>query len=190
MLSEGDNPIEIGCDVARFGDDFTSMHVRRGPVSLHHETHNGWSTTQTAGRLKELAREWGRYTGQVPQAIDVKIDDDGVGGGVTDQRGDFSFIPVKAGSTAMEPEKYPNRRSELWFGVAERANEGRLSFVKLDAETRRELRRQALMPTWKQDAQGRRVVESKDDTKKRLKRSPDDMDSVNLAYAPGIPLLF
>jgi len=190
VLPEGDNPVEIGCDVARFGDDFTSMHIRRGPVSLHHETHNGWSTTQTAGRLKELAREWGRYAGQVPQAVEVKVDDDGVGGGVTDQRADFSFIPVKAGSGAIEPEKYPNRRSELWFNVAERANDGRLSLVKLDADTRRELRRQALMPTWKQDSQGRRVVESKDDTKKRLKRSPDDMDAANLAYAPGIPLLF
>ena len=41
------------------------------------------------------------------------------------------------------------------------------------------------MPTWKLDSQGRRVMESKDDTKKRLKRSPDDMDAANLAYAPS-----
>jgi len=34
------------------------------------------------------------------------------------------------------------------------------------------------------DSQGRRVVEPKDDTKKRIKRSPDDMDALNLAYAP------
>ena len=25
---------------------------------LHHETHNGWSTEQTAGRLKQLAAEY------------------------------------------------------------------------------------------------------------------------------------
>src|SRR5262249_47419082 len=30
--------VEIGCDVARFGDDYTAFHVRRGPVSLHHES--------------------------------------------------------------------------------------------------------------------------------------------------------
>jgi hypothetical protein len=29
------------------------------------------------------------------------------------------------------------------------------------------------------------VVEPKDETKKRLKRSPDDMDGLNLAYAPA-----
>ena len=33
LLPEPTNvPCEIGCDVARFGDDFTEIHVRRGPV--------------------------------------------------------------------------------------------------------------------------------------------------------------
>jgi hypothetical protein len=36
---------------------------------------------------------------------------------------------------------------------------------------------------WRMDAQGRRVVEAKADTKRRLKRSPDDADAMNLAYA-------
>ena len=48
---------EIGCDVARFGDDYTEIHVRVGCNSMHHEAHNGWDTAQTAGRLKQLARE-------------------------------------------------------------------------------------------------------------------------------------
>ena len=184
-LDEGDNPIEIGCDVARFGDDFTEIHVRRGPVSLHHEAHNGWDTKQTAGRLKQLAREWAQYAGMTPQDISIKIDDDGVGGGVVDQMDDYTYVPVSAASAAIEAEGYPNRRSELWFSVAERAAEGNLSLVKLDADTRKELRRQAMAPTWKLDSKGRRVVEPKPDTKKRLKRSPDGMDALNLAYAPG-----
>jgi hypothetical protein len=56
----------------------------------------------------------------------------------------------------------------------------------LSREAILELKRQALAPTWKVDGQGRRVVESKDETKKRIKRSPDDMDALNLAYAPVI----
>jgi hypothetical protein len=60
-----------------------------------------------------------------------------------------------------------------------------LSLARLDADTRRELRRQALAPTWEPDNRGRRVVEVKDKTKKRIKRSPDDMDALNLAYAPA-----
>ncbi len=181
-----DEPCEIGCDVARFGDDFTEMHVRRGPVSLHHEGANGWSTSETAGRLKQLADQWGQHCGTEGRQIAIKVDDDGVGGGVVDQKGDYKFMPISAASTALEEERYPNRRSELWFAVAERADEGRLSLIKLPPEVRRELRRQAMAPTWKLDSQGRRVVEAKEETKKRIKRSPDGMDAVNLAYAPPV----
>jgi hypothetical protein len=159
--------------------------VRRGPVSLHHETANGWGTDATAGRLKLLARQWGQHCGVDGRNLVVKVDDDGVGGGVVDQAEDFNFVGLSAASSPLEPEEYPNRRSEVWFSVAARAAEGRLSFVRLAADTKRELRRQALGVTWKVDNQGRRVVEPKDQTKKRLKRSPDDMDAVNLAYAPA-----
>ncbi len=186
QLPDTDDPIEIGCDVARFGDDFTSIHVRRGPNSLHHESANGWGTNETAGRLKLLCNEWAqRVKGVDPRQILCKIDDDGVGGGVVDQADGYNFSGLSAANRAIDVEGYPNRRSELWFATADRAAEGNLSLARLSAEVRRELRRQAMAPTWKLDSQGRRVVESKDDTKKRIKRSPDDMDALNLAYAPA-----
>lgn len=56
--------------------------------------------------------------------------------------------------------------------------------------TLKRLKSQALAPKWKIDSAGRRVVEQKADTKKRLGRSPDDMDAFNLAYyefASGAP---
>src|SRR5262249_17071451 len=52
-----DSVPQIGCDPARFGDDSTAIHVRISTVSLSHESHNGWSTMQTASRLKQLCRE-------------------------------------------------------------------------------------------------------------------------------------
>jgi hypothetical protein len=109
---------------------------------------------------------------------------------VVDQAGGYNFYGLSAGSKAVQDEDYPNRRSELWFAVAERADAGRLSVARLDKESKMELRRQAMSPTWKQDSQGRRVVEPKADTKKRLKRSPDDMDALNLAYAPARRISF
>ncbi|MFK5283148.1 hypothetical protein ACI3PL_26615, partial [Lacticaseibacillus paracasei] len=54
--------------------------------------------------------------------------------------------------------------------------------AKLDTATRQELKRQAMTPAYKLDSAGRRVVESKSDTKKKLGRSPDGMDALNLAY--------
>lgn len=172
----------IGCDVARYGDDYTSMVVRRGNTVLHHETHNGWNTAQTAGRLKQLCQQFAA-PGQDPARVPVFVDDDGVGGGVVDQRGEYSFHGTGAGARAIQAEDYPNRRSELWFAVVERAARGDLDLSRLPPETLQLLRRQAMAPRWHVDAEGRRVVEPKHETKKRLGRSPDDMDALNLAFA-------
>jgi hypothetical protein len=190
-------PLEIGCDVARFGDDWTVIHARRGKCSIHHERHNGWATNETAGRLKQLAKELA-LKGEDPKIVPIKIDDDGVGGGVVDNGDDFNFQSVSAAEVALETEMYPNRRSELWFATANRAREGRIDLSRIPEEMRKLIRRQLLTPKWKLDSDGRRVVERKEDTKKRLKKnnpelaggSPDDADALNLAYAPATTKAF
>jgi hypothetical protein len=179
---------EYGCDVARYGDDLTVIHGRTGPVSHHHESHSGWSVPQTATRLRALAKADAVRLGVAPKRIRVKIDVGGVGGGVVDLGGEeYSFIPINSSEVALDEDSFPNKRSELWFAVAELGGAGRLSFARLPSKIREELRRQALAPTYQIDRHGRRVVEPKDETKKRLKRSPDDMDGVNLAYAATPP---
>lgn len=175
---------EIGCDRARFGDDSTSIHVRRGPVSLAHETYNGWDTTRTLSRLKQVATKIGQQCGLEGKKVLVKVDD--FQGGVVDpaKAEGWNFVQINSASHAMDQEGYPNRRSELWFSVAERADDMRIDFSALSNETRNELRKQFMAPKWAPDSRGRRVVEPKEKTKKRIKRSPDDADAVNLAYAP------
>jgi hypothetical protein len=181
-VSQPSQPLEIGCDVARFGDDYTSIVCRRGAQVLRHETHNGWSTGRTAGRLKNLARELAG-TGEPPEKILIKIDDDGVGGGVVDQAGEYNFVGVAGSERAVDPEGYPNRRSELWFTVAARAARGDLDLSALPEKSLALLRRQAMAPKYNLDSDGRRVVEPKSETKRRIGRSPDDMDALNIAFA-------
>ena len=181
---EAEGPTSIGCDVARYGDDYTSMVVRRGRTALHHETHNGWNTAQIAGRLKQLCTEHAG-AGEAPMSVVVNVDDDGVGGGVVDQAGDFDFRGCGAGERAVRPDDYPNRRSEMWFDVAQRAAQGDLDLSRLPADSLKLLRRQAMAPRWRLDSAGRRVVEAKHETKRRLGRSPDDMDALNLACCDG-----
>jgi hypothetical protein len=185
---------EIGCDPARFGDDYTAIHVRRGPVSLHHESVNGWGTDQTAGRLKQLCREHCAVLKQEipdwnirPEDIPVKVDCDGLGSGVVDQKGEFRFLGISGSGASFRPVDYPNRRAELWFNAAEKARSGQLTLIRLPPEVRQVLRQQALAMTWKVDGQGRCQVEKKEEMKKRLHRSPDDMDALNLAYLEGAP---
>lgn len=181
VREQAEGPTVIGCDVARYGDDYTSIVVRRGMTALHHETHNGWNTAQIAGRLKQLCIEYAG-PGEAPKSVAVVVDDDGVGGGVVDQSGDFDFRGCGAGERALNRDDYPNRRSEMWFAVAERAARGDLDLSRLSPESLKRLRRQAMAPRWRLDSEGRRVVEAKHETKRRLGRSPDDMDALNLAF--------
>jgi hypothetical protein len=97
----------------------------------------------------------------------------------------FCVIPVNASGSPLKSADYPNRRSELWFVTANKAAAGLISFARLEQDIRSKLRTQAMAPTWKLDSAGRRVVEKKEETKEKLKRSPDDMDAVNLAYWDG-----
>ena len=176
-----DEPTEIGVDVARYGDDFTSIVVRRGRVVLHHETHNGWGTNETIDRLRELCREFATV-GEDPKSIAIKADDDGVGGAIFDNMRDYNVVRVSAARVAVCPDDYPNARSELWFNSAQLAREGMIDASRLERRSRDLIRNQLLAPTWKPDASGRRVVEDKELTKKRIKRSPDDADAFNLAF--------
>ena len=185
--------VQIGCDVARAGDDNTAFHVRCGRVSLFHEEVNGFRWPEIIGRLKELCGEWSEWWNDTvrepgkeritPQDILCTVDDTGMGqGAVTDHADGYLFYGVNSSSTAAEPEKYPNIRSELWFNVAERAERGQVCVGRLPHETRLHLRIQAMLPGYHLDAAGRRVVDPKDDTKAKLGQSPDGMDGFNLAY--------
>ncbi len=173
----------IGCDVASYGDDYTAIVVRRGLCLVHAELHNGWSTVQVANRLKQLAL---KFKGpQDHRKVQVNIDIDGLGIGVYDLADDFNFVGVHALAAPCEPERYREARSEIWDNVVRLAREGLLDCTRLPAALAEQLGQQLLAPRYTIDAAGRLRVESKDETKKRLKCSPDLADAFNLAcYIP------
>ena len=203
---------EIGCDVAAQGADDTSIHVRIGPCSVHHENYNGQREPETLRRLKQLADHFAKffnemigrllpaqqtqYTLITGRQIPIKIDNDGLGGTLSSFLEDqgYRVVRIGAGTKAIVEKDYPNRRSELWFTVAEMASSDEIDFSRIamnEDGTRKpegeaileEMRHQAMSVTWSFDSRGRRVVMSKDDMKKEMGGSPDEMDSVNLAYA-------
>ena len=174
--------VQIGCDVARFGDDLTAIHVRKGRCSIHHEAHNGWSTDKTAARLKQLCHE---YAGKIDQRrVKVAIDVGGVGGGVIDQADGFNFISVNSNELARQETRFTNVRSELWWAARDVADKGELDISRLSQKSQLELGRQLMAPMYALDMSDRIRVEEKAQTKKRLKCSPDHADAFNLAYYP------
>lgn len=175
---------QIGCDVARFGNDETTMHVRIGPVSVHHESHKSWGTNQTAARLKQLCHEFRSVGGrdENPKRIPVVCDSSGVGGGVIDQCGDYMFIGINSATRARSIERFPNTRSELWFTTVDLARADLIDVSRIPAEPKHRIHMELMSPTYKLDTLSRRAVEPKDQTKSRLGHSPDNADAFNLAY--------
>jgi len=189
-VAAGELPV-IGADLASTGGDYTEFHTRWGTHSLAHERHNGWLEDQSAGRLKVMCAELAarasarQPSGKAPvrpQDIPVHYDGDGRGGSLATHKGDFKFVSIKASSDPRAAGKFPNRRSELWFGTVMLARAGQVNLSRLDRDAQNRLRQEAMSPRWKLDAAGRQVVEKKDETKRRLKKSPDGMDALNLAY--------
>ena len=107
--------------------------------------------------------------------------------------GEFRVVAYNASKAPAEENKsknarqgglgggYPNARSELWFEFAEDW------LPQLDLDDDEDLLADLCAPEYKIDSQGRRVVEPKEDTKKRLGRSPDRADSVMLMFLSPDP---
>lgn len=76
--------IDIGVDVARFGDDKTVIGYKINEAARFYKKINGQDTTWTAGNTTKLYREL-KERFQFKGTVAVKIDDSGIGGGVTDQ---------------------------------------------------------------------------------------------------------
>lgn len=178
--------IVIACDVARFGSDETVIAERVGQrvrIVEHYVGRKPGTTStgaaqgdlvQTAGRIVEHARRHPR------PHVRIVVDDTGVGGGVTDilRNEGWDVTAFNGSEQARDPKHFPNRRSELWFQMAEQ-----LEFVDLDADDQLEI--DLTEPRYRFDLKMRKVVEPKDETKKRLGRSPDRADAVNLTLVGG-----
>lgn len=170
-------PTVVACDVARFGSDETVIVERRGSRVRVVDAYVGRPLMETVGRILRAARRLVDADAGVRPVI--VVDDVGVGGGVTDRLrevGEFQVVAFNAGGTARQRGDYPNRRSEAWFTLAEQLPE-----VDLDADE--QLAADLVSARYSIDSRGRRVVESKAETKRRLGRSPDRADAVLMAFA-------
>jgi hypothetical protein len=167
--------LEVGLDVARFGDDETIAAFRRGTHVRLAAIASG-DGPDTAGRVLEaVARE---RRGDEPARI--KVDVIGVGASVYDAlrrtapKG-VEVVAVNVAERALDEERYAKLRDQLWFALRDWIRDG--GELPDDGKLEAEL----LAPEYTFDSRGRYVVESKDETKAKLKRSPDRADALALA---------
>lgn len=179
-----DAALEIGVDVARYGDDETTIIPRIGNYVPKFETYSKQDTMTTAGKVIRLAKEMMKKYGR-PTCV-VKIDDDGVGGGVTDRLREvveeqglyIDVVDCHNGGKALNSENYYNWGSESWATIREYLHDGDIQIPNDE-----DLVGQLSTRKYKVTSKGKIQLESKDDMKKRGLRSPDRADALVLAFA-------
>ena len=168
-------PRIVGVDPARFGDDRSVIVQRHGVVMLPPLIYTGIDNMDLAARVAGVVERW------QPDATFV---DSGAGAGVIDRLRQLGFNPLEVpfGGKANKPLQFVNRRSEMWWLLREWLKEG--GSIPNDPALRQEL----ATPTYSFDAAGRKLLESKDDIKKRLPGagSPDIADALALTFANPI----
>lgn len=170
-----DSVRSLGADIARFGSDDTVITVNLGYKKLLQFPFNGQDTMRTCGEIIKIGKEHGISDRS------WRIDDTGVGGGVTDRLRELGYRlqPVVGAAKPMDEDKFLNARAEGYWNMREMLREGRTA---LPADNL--LLRDLSSIKYKFDSQARIKIEPKDEMKKRLGFSPDRADSMMLALLP------
>lgn len=168
-------PLIVGLDVARFGDDRTVFCFRRGRQVLEFRAYEKLDVVQVAHTAAGIIAEI--------RPARVCIDVGGVGAGVYDVLLSEGFgeavYAVNFGERAENPERYVNRRAEMWARMAEwLKSPASVSLVKVEG-----IVDDLTAPTMSFDGLGRLQLEAKAEIKKRLGRSPDVGDALALTFA-------
>jgi hypothetical protein len=179
--AEEDGPLELGVDVARFGDDDSVICSRRGKKALGFRAVHGMDTQQVANEVRAEVRE--RRKPRDGAKVRVKVDVIGIGAGVADELkkdADIEVIEVNVSESGWATDnegrqKYVKVRDQIWFATRDWLKEG--GAIPNDKLLRGEL----VAPSYSFDSQGRQKVEAKDEIKKRLGRSPDRADALGMA---------
>lgn len=170
----GSGLLHFGVDVARFGDDETVIRPRRGKLALKSKVLQGFDNVDVAGAVLELARELRETKHEIPL---VKVDEIGNGSGVIDvlsRSEEVEVVPVNVAENATVDGMH-RKRDQLWFAIKDWLVDG--GAIEEDPRLLSEL----VAPTYGFDVRGRAQVESKDEIKKRLGRSPDRADALALS---------
>lgn len=183
---EESEPIVIGVDVARFGDDHSAIYFRQGrdarsikAIRLH-----GVDTMQLASRVAQEQR--------LHNAAMVCVDEGGIGAGVVDRLKQMGLpvVGVQFGSKPLGAVRLPNnvkcanRRAEMWAIMREWLDGGALP----DDQT---LADDLTGVEYSFNVRDEIQLERKEHMKARGLASPDDGDGLALTFAvPVLPSFY
>jgi len=171
-----DEPIVMGQDIARFGDDTSVAIFRHGGKVTWMQQWAKANLMYTTGKIVNLIDRFN------PQ--DVNLDVIGLGSGVYDRLVELKYKP-NAVNVAEAPQtrdkdkkdKLANLRAEIYKNLADLFEAGEIS-IPDDLE----LIAQLSSVKYKFNSRGQLQIESKEDMKKRGVKSPDKADALALCF--------
>lgn len=169
-------PGRFACDIARWGDDETVIGRNRDGVFRVEEVIPKADTMETAGRIAKRMLD---LKLEAPAVIDVI----GVGSGVFDRLSE-QRLPVAAFNSsyaAAQPKKFKNLRAEMWWNVRVLLEDNLIDLDEADETLAIEL----TSIKYFIDSSGRIQIEPKEETKKRIGRSPDRADTFMMSCWQG-----
>lgn len=209
-LVEGTPPIDIGVDVARGGDDESVIVLREGLRVRIHKKAQGHDTMRTTGEVWKCCHNTviPRWKDRLDK-ISIKVDADGVGGGVVDRLKEQRREKEKL-YTAMILKMVSKERKEelvkaeyrLRIKIIEIYGSGkpkdpihfknqraeihwglRKMLGDLDLPNDREVSSQMMALKYKTNSAGQIVIIPKETIKEKLGRSPDSAEAIIYALA-------
>jgi hypothetical protein len=181
-FNEGEERLEAGVDVARYGGDHTVCVVRKGRNVVSINRWLGCDLVETTNRVSDIC--------QMYEVESVKIDEIGIGAGVVDNlmaMSDSGMLNAEVVgvnvSESAEIDQYPKLRDQLWFEFAGRFGAGEIAFTEdVTAENIEHLTAELLPTEYAFTPNGLRRVDSKDVLRRKIGASPDMADAMMLAF--------
>ena len=175
-----DEPLYLGVDVARYGDDASIVMPRRGLKIFPWETFRKLNTIDLGGFINQTYQEL--------EASGCAIDVIGVGAGVSDwleKHNLKNLYQVNVSNSSSDITKYNKLRDELWIRVRDNCLLGKYSFpdIKVFGEKEslgQQLASELASVRYKFNSHGGYVIESKKDMKARGIASPNIADALCL----------
>ena len=182
------NVMSLGIDVARFGDDESTIFSRINKVITKESIIKKSDTMQLVGKIVNIRKTKYKNIKKCYYNVDLT----GVGGGVVDRliqmiaEGDLPkedvVIGVENNRRAIEVDEYANIISELWFAMNKWLKTGGC-LEPDEAEEDNNIQQQLCSRKYVFDSKGRFILESKKEMKKRINGSPDRADGSILTLA-------
>jgi hypothetical protein len=182
QVGQENEPLVMGCDIARYGPDDSKIMVRQGSYVFPPITLRQSSTMETAGRIIQAIELYN------PESVFVDVI--GIGAGVVDRLLELGYTRVVGVNVATSPDdtgyvgefppskQFANLRAQLFVAVQKWVRAG--GIIPPSEKLRGELSNMR----YGYNSQNRFQIEDKEKIRARIGRSPDEADALALTFTP------